>query len=149
MYNIPIASRAFLEADLDVRTNGLAFRLKHARRKLKKRSRPACATDKVHFHPAATRLTVAAPTVAAAETEAEFGKYFVPQVPESTTLLIPLAPTPTTRVPLAHTFAYDRHPLVPFLELSALHVDTERHASCVRALFEQLDATQAWDGHDV
>ena len=143
MYNIPIASRTFLEADLDVKTNGLAFRLKHARRKLKKRSRPACATDKVHFHPAATRLTVAAPTVAAAEAEAEFGKYFVPQVPESTTLLIPLAPTPTTRVPLAHTFAYDRHPLVPFLELSALHVDTERHASRVRALFEQLDATQA------
>jgi hypothetical protein len=144
MYNIPVASRAFLEADLDVRTKddrNLALKLKRARRKSKKRSRPACAGNKVHFHPAATR-----PTVAAAETEAEFGKYFVPQVPDvSTTLLIPLAPTPTTRVPLAHTFAYDRHPLVPFLELSALHIDTERHASRVRVLFEQLDAAQAWD----
>ena len=149
MYNIPVASRAFLEADLDVKTKddrGLALKLKHARRKSKKRSRPACASDKVHFHPAATRPTVATPAAAAADADAEFGKYFVPQVPDvSTTLLIPLAPTPTTRVPLAHTFAYDRHPLVPFLELSALHVDTERHASRVRTLFEQLDAAQAWD----
>ena len=149
MSNIPVASRAFLEADLDVKTKddrGLAFKLKHTRRKSKKRSRRACASDKVQFHPAATRRTVAAPTVTAVEAEAEFDKYFVPQVPDvSTTLLIPLAPTPTTRVPLAHTFVYDRHPLVPFLELSALRIDTERHASRVRTLFEQLDAAQAWD----
>jgi hypothetical protein len=147
MHNIPVATRAFLEADLDMKTTddrGLALKLRHARRKSKKRSRPACASDKVHFHPAATRPTVA--PVTAAGTEAEFDNYFAPQVPDvSTTLLIPLAPTPTTRVPLAHTFAYDRHPLVPFLELSALHVDTERHASRVRALFEQLDFAQAWD----
>jgi hypothetical protein len=147
MHNIPVVTRAFLEADLDTRTKDdrtLALRLKHARRKSKKRSRRACAGDNVHFHPAATRPTVVAPT--AAETKADFDKYFEPQVPDvSTTLLIPLAPTPTTRVPLAHTFAYDRHPLVPFLELSALRVDTERHASRVRALFEQLDFARAWE----
>lgn len=151
MHNIPVVTRAFLEADLDVRTKddrGMALRLKHTRRKSKKRSCRGCASDKVQFHPAATGPTVPAiaTTAAAGETEAEFDKYFVPQVPDvSTTLLIPLAPTPTTRVPLSHTFAYDRHPLVPFLELSALRVDTERHASRVRALFEQLDAAQAWD----
>ena len=142
MHNIPVVTRAFLEADLDMKTKddrGLALKLKHSRRKSKKRSRRGCASDKVQFHPAAT-------TAAAEETGIEFDKYFVPQVPDvSTTLLIPLAPTPTTRVPLSHTFAYDRHPLVPFLELSALRVDTERHASRVRALFEQLDAAQAWD----
>ena len=147
MHNIPVASRAFLEADLDMRTKddrGHALKLKHARRKSNKRSRRGCARDKVHFHPAATRPTVA--TTAATEPKAEFDKYFAAQVPDvSTTLLIPLAPTPTTRVPLAHTFAYDRHPLVPFLELSALHVDTERHASRVRALFEQLDFARAWE----
>lgn len=152
MHNIPVVTRAFLEADLDMRTkddSGLGLKLKHIRRKSKKRSRRGCASDKVQLHPAATRPTVAAiatTPAAAEETEAEFDKYFVPQVPEvSTTLLIPLAPTPTTRVPLSHTFAYDRHPLVPFLELSALRVDTERHASRVRGLFEQLDAAQAWD----
>ena len=144
MHNIPVATRAFLEADLDMKTKddrGMALKLKY-RRKSKKRSSRSCAGDKAHFHPAATRPTVAA----VEETEAEFDKYFVPQVPDvSTSLLIPLAPTPTTRVPLSHTFAYDRHPLVPFLELSALRVDTERHASRLRALFEQLDAAQAWD----
>ena len=144
MHNIPVVTRAFLEADLDMRTKedrGLALKLKYTRRKSKKRSSCGCASDKVQFHPAATR-----PTVAVEETVAELDKYFVPQVPDvSTTLLIPLAPTPTTRVPLSHTFAYDRHPLVPFLEFSALRVDTERHASRVRALFEQLDAAQAWD----
>jgi hypothetical protein len=151
MHNIPVVTRAFLEADVDVRTKndrGMALKLKHTRRKSKKRSCRGCASDKVQFHPAATGTTVAAiaTTGAAGETEAEFNKYFVPQVPDvSTTLLIPLAPTPTSRVPLSHTFAYDRHPLVPFLELSALRVDTERHASRVRALFEQLDAAQAWD----
>jgi hypothetical protein len=40
---------------------------------------------------------------------------------------------------------YDRHPLVPLLEFSALHVDAEWHAVRVRALFEQLDTTHAWD----
>jgi hypothetical protein len=146
MHNIPVVTRAFLEADLDMKLTddrGLALKLKHTRRKSKKRSSRGYASDKVQFHPATTRPTVAA--AAAEETEAELDKYFVPQVPDVSTTLIPLAPTPTTRVPLSHTFAYDRHPLVPFLELSALHVDTEWHASRVRALFEQLDAAQAWD----
>jgi len=146
MHNIPVASRAILEADFDTRTkhdSAMALKLKRNRTRSKKRAHPDCASTKLDFHPAATRPTVEA----AAESEAEIDKYFAPaQVPDvSTTLLVPLAPTPTTRVPLAHTFAYDRHPLVPFLELSALRVDTERHASRLRALFEQLDAAQVWD----
>ncbi|KAI0003372.1 hypothetical protein BJV74DRAFT_881808 [Russula compacta] len=155
MHNIPVASRAFLEADLDMRSkddHALALKLKHARRKSKKRSRRACASSKVHFHPtaaAATRPTVVPVPEPSAKAKAEtkFDQYFAPaQVPEvSTTLIVPLAPTPTSRVPLAHTFAYDRHPLIPFLEISTLHVDAERHASRVRVLFEQLDAAQAWD----
>src|SRR6266478_3213148 len=51
----------------------------------------------------------------------------------STTMLIPLVPTPTTHVPLSHTFTYDHHLPVPLLELSAICVDTVRHVSCVRA----------------
>ena len=154
MHNIPVASRAFLEADLDMRSKddsrgALASKLKRARNgKSKRRSRPVVCPgdDKLHFHPAASRPTALAPETEA-QTQAAFDEYFTPpQVPDvSTTLLIPLAPTPTSRVPLAHTFAYDQHPLVPFLEISALHVDAERHAARVRALFEQLDAARAWD----
>ena len=155
MHNIPVASRAFLEADLDMRSkddsrDALASKLRRARNgKSKRRSRPVCPADtKLHFHPAASRPTASAPeTEGQAQAQAEFDKYFAPpQIPDvSTTLLIPLAPTPTSRVPLAYTFAYDQHPLIPFLEISALHVDSERHAARVRALFEQLDAARAWD----
>ena len=140
IHNIPVASRAFLEADLDMRTRydpTLAFKLK-AERKKSRRGSPARAS-KVQIHPAAAR-----PASPAAQSE--FDQYFAPQVPDvSTTLLIPLAPTPTARVPLRRMFAYDHHPLIPFVELSALRIDTERHASRVRALFEQLDRAQVWD----
>ncbi|KAI0253809.1 hypothetical protein BJV78DRAFT_131509 [Lactifluus subvellereus] len=135
IHNIPVTSRAFLEADWDMRTRddtALAFKLKAQRKESRRGS--AARASKVQFHPAAARTTEPA-------AQAELDKYFAPQVPDvSTTLLIPLAPTPTARVPLPRMFAYDRHPLIPFVELSALHIDTDRHASRVRALFEQLDA---------
>ncbi|KAH9048271.1 hypothetical protein EDB84DRAFT_1458214 [Lactarius hengduanensis] len=144
IHNIPVASRAFLEAGLDTRTKDDSVRAFKAEKKSKKRSRPESLVrpTKVEFHPAATRR---GDDESAAATE--FDKYFVPpRVPDvSTTLLIPLAPTPTARVPLSHTLAYNRHPLIPLMELSALHVDSERHASRVKALFQQLDAAQVWD----
>jgi len=106
----------------------------------------------LHFHAAAATRAIA--TEAATEDKAkDFGKYFAPaQVPSvTTTLLVPLAPTPTARVPLSSHgfFAYDQHPLIPFLELSALRVDAERHAARVRALFERLDAARVWDAGGV
>ena len=143
IHNIPVASRAFLEAGRDTRTkDDDSVRAFKVEKKLKKRSRPESLvrSNKAEFYPAAaTRRD----DESAATTE--FDKYFVsPRVPDvSTTLLIPLAPTPTARVPLS--LSYDRHPLIPLMELSALHVDTERHASRVKALFEQLDAAQVWD----
>ncbi|KAH9051489.1 hypothetical protein EDB87DRAFT_1664661 [Lactarius vividus] len=144
IHNIPVASRAFLEAGLDTRTKDDSVRAFKAEKKSKKRSRPESLVrpSKVEFHPAAARR---GDDESVATTE--FDKYFVPpRVPDvSTTLLIPLAPTPTARVPLSHTLAYDRHPLIPLMELSALHVDSERHASRVKALFGQLDAAQVWD----
>jgi len=68
------------------------------------------------------------------KTVSEPEEYFVPHVSDtSSTILIPLVPTPTTHVPLSHIFTYDHQLPVPLLELSAICVDTERHASCVRA----------------
>jgi len=143
IHNIPVASRAFLEAGLDMKSTDDCLRTFKAEKKPKKRSHRAeslARPNDVEFHPAATRR---GEDKSAASTE--FDKYFVPTpVPDvSTTLLVPLAPTPTARVPLS--LSYDRHPLLPLMELSALHVDAERHASRVKALFEQLDAAQVWD----
>jgi hypothetical protein len=145
IHNIPMASRAFLEAGLEMKAKDDSSRTFKAEKKSKKSSRRAeslARTNNVEFHPAATRR---GEDKSAASTE--FDKYFLPTpVPDvSTTLLVPLAPTPTARVPLSHTLSYDRHPLLPLMELSALHIDAERHASRVKALFEQLDAAQVWD----
>ena len=145
IHNIPVASRAFLEAGLDMKAKDDSLHAFKTEKKPKKRSRRAeslVRPNNVDFHPAATRR---GEDKYAASTE--FDKYFVPTpVPDvSTTLLVPLAPTPTARVPLSHTLSYDRHPLLPLMELSALHVDAERHASRAKALFEQLDAAQVWD----
>ncbi|KAH9977315.1 hypothetical protein BGW80DRAFT_1288584 [Lactifluus volemus] len=146
IYNVPVTSRAFLQADLDMRTkDASAFKHKRAAHEEKERTKRhrRARTSKVEFHPVATTRTTAEPVVQATE----FDKYFAPaQVPDvSTTLLVPLAPTPTTRMPLAHMFTYDRHPLIPFVELSQLHIDAERHASRVKTLFDQLDTAQVWD----
>lgn len=144
IHNIPVASRALLEAGLDTRTKDDSVRAFKAEKKPKKRSRSEALAraDKVEFHPAATPRGEDKSTATT-----EFDKYFVPApVPDvSTTLLVPLAPTPTARVPLSHTLSIDRHPLLPLMELSALHVDAEHHASRVKALFEQLDASEVWD----
>jgi hypothetical protein len=149
IYNIPVTSRAFLQADLDMRTKddrALMFKRKEASAARKESTKRSCAesvaraSSKVPSRPATTHTTTD-PAV-----QADFDKYFAPQVSDiSTTLLIPLAPSPTARVPLAQMIAYDRHPLIPFVELSALHIDMECHASRVKALFEQLDAAQVWD----
>ena len=67
------------------------------------------------------------------ETVAEPEGYFLPHVSDAwTTILILLVPTRTTHVPLSYTFTYDHHLPVPFLQLSVIGVDTERHASCVK-----------------
>jgi hypothetical protein len=149
IYNIPVTGRAFLQADLDMRMkddHALVFKRKEAsatHKESKRRSGAeslALTSCKVPSCPATTHTTTDS-------VQADFDKHFAPlQTSDiSTTLLIPLAPTPTARVPLAHSLACDRHPLIPFAELSALHIDMERHASRVKVLFEQLDAAQVWD----
>ncbi|KAI0261085.1 hypothetical protein BC834DRAFT_845829 [Gloeopeniophorella convolvens] len=146
IYNVPVAARAFVEADWDTRTKQQpvpALKVRKEPSKQSKRAGPAPVCTKISFHPAAS-ATTAAPAA-----PAEYDDYFaLPCVPDvSATLLVPLAPTPTARAPLPLTpsYAQEQHPLLPFAELSALHIDHTRHSARVRALFEQLDAAQVWD----
>jgi hypothetical protein len=74
IYNVPVTSRAFLQADLDMRTkDASAFKHKRAAHKEKESTKRHCRarTSKVEFHPAATTRT-AEPVVQVTE----FDKYF-------------------------------------------------------------------------
>lgn len=89
------------------------------------------------------------PAAAEELTKVELDRYFpAPVVPNVTThLLIPLAPTPTSRLPLqlsppAHDMA---HPLLPLSELSSIHAHHGTHALRVSTLFARLDAAQVFD----
>ncbi|KAI0066323.1 hypothetical protein BV25DRAFT_1821241 [Artomyces pyxidatus] len=138
--NVPIAGRAFVEADWEMKMKEeRKLQLRKAKRSQKAKARRAVRAQEVEFHPAA------APEV---ETVAELNHYFPePAAPAvTTTLLIPLAPTPTSRLPLAPSPVETRHPLLPFSELSALHYDHMQHATRVSELFARLDGANVWGG---
>ncbi|KAI0029337.1 hypothetical protein K488DRAFT_88840 [Vararia minispora EC-137] len=146
--NVPVAGRAFVEADWDLRLQEEKGRFMKENAKKQKKQKKVKAE----------KITIC--TVPTAEADApievnasEFERYFptttapapVPGV--TTTLLIPLAPTPSSRLPLPalpKSSAPDAHPLVPFAELSSLHYDFARHNERVAALFARLDAADVW-----
>ncbi len=140
--NVPVAARAFCEADLDLKTQ------KKAAMRPKKYSK-----DEEHKQRRKQTIqlakTVSAPVAANEPTEVELNHYFpTPVVPSVTThLLIPLAPTPTSRLPLqlsppTHDVA---HPLLPLPELSSIHTHHGTHALRVSTLFARLDTAQVFD----
>ncbi|KAI0047060.1 hypothetical protein FA95DRAFT_1559488 [Auriscalpium vulgare] len=139
--NVPIAGRAFVEADWELRVKEERKQIARGAKKAEKaKAKTAVRAEEVHFHPAAS--------AADKENEAELEHYFpAPPTPAvSTTLLVPLAPTPTSRIPLSPTApSASAHPLLPFVELSALRYDHAQHSQRVSALFARLDAASVWD----
>jgi hypothetical protein len=80
------------------------------------------------------------------ESASEMDQYFTsPVVPSVTTLLlIPLAPTPTNRVPLPPDVS-DHPSLLPLPTLVSIHNSHEMHSLRVSALFSRLDAANVWE----
>jgi len=80
----------------------------------------------------------------------ELERYFSAPVPAVTTyLLVPLAPTPTSRMPLGPSGA-DSHTgsptlLHPLAELGSLHISHELHSLRVSSLFSRLDHGDVWN----
>ena len=84
---------------------------------------------------------------------AELDRYF-PVSPEqevTTYLLIPLAPTPTNRLPLRDNppLHSSTHPLLPFSLLSSLHTDHATHTLRVSTVFARLDGSRVFDNTEV
>ncbi|KAJ6593159.1 hypothetical protein B0H19DRAFT_1204918 [Mycena capillaripes] len=131
--NIPIAGRAFYEADWEL---NMGKEKQSKRRPSKKRAAPVQASKELLKPTPKPAAAVTAPS------ESDLEHYFAaPIVPDVTTyLLIPLAPTPTARAPLPE-FPTGRLPLPALL---AIHDSHDTHSLRVSSLFHRLDTADVW-----
>ncbi|KAG9318219.1 hypothetical protein JVU11DRAFT_300 [Chiua virens] len=136
--NVPIATRALWEAEWEVKTKKKEARRMHRATRNKTVSKsPEMLKPKPE--PITTELHYAA---------SELDVYFpVEPTPAVTThLLVPLAPTPTGRLPLlTRTDGGHAHPLLPISDLVSLHTSHRFHSLRVSTLFARLDAANVWD----
>lgn len=133
--NVPVVCRAFYEADLDLRKG-------HVKRP---RNRPSIQNktkevSKPHHNTRAMSFLQ--------DNEAEIARYFDDYVaPVTTYLLVPLAPTPSSRVPLSEepVLSMDMPMLLPPLSLlQQHHASFQRHAARVSSLFLRLNQASVW-----
>ncbi|KAG6845694.1 hypothetical protein H0H87_004955 [Tephrocybe sp. NHM501043] len=136
--NVPVAGRAIYNADLDFKSLQEKERVRKTRK-----TWPKKLGGKEMLKPRARDFsTKENQTINAAKREMELDKYFAaPVVPDVTTcLLIPLAPTPTARVPLPE----NPGSFLPLPALASIHNTHEMHSLRVSSLFSRLDAFNVW-----
>lgn len=145
--NVPVSGRALWEADWEVNMNKERERLRVQRYGKKQELK---ARKEEMQQPRAVQKALFETTE---DSGAEMNVYFPTVVtPEVTTrLLIPLAPTPTSRVPLSvcPPVTSAEHPLLPLPLLGSIHAEHGTHALRVSSLFARLDAARVFDEHGV
>ena len=137
--NVPIAGRALYEADWDIK---IRKEREMMRKSLKgKSSKKSSAKEMLK----PKNLQENKPAKQSA-VESELDQYFATPVTSDVTtcLLIPLAPTPTSRVPL-DPLASTNTSFLPLGELASLHAHCEIHSLRVSSLFSRLDAANVWE----
>ena len=128
--NAPISLRAFTEADWELETKG------KQPAKMKRQEAPEMKKTKEMAKPIEKKVQ---PVL---ETQAEFDHYFaIPPAEAITNLLVPLAPTPSSRQPLPPTPSPSLIPLSILLDVHASH---ELHSLRVSTLFSRLDDGEVW-----
>ncbi|KAJ7781581.1 hypothetical protein B0H16DRAFT_1298996 [Mycena metata] len=136
--NVPIAGRAFYEADWDL--DSPKERL-HRKRRPSKKAAAVATHSKELLKPTAAKKAQVTLSAPAEESATELNRYFAAPAAEVTTyLLVPLAPTPTARAPLPE-FPSGRLPLPALL---AMHNEHDTHALRVSSLFHRLDTADVW-----
>jgi len=148
VHNVPIAGRAFWEADLDFHGKPRHEWMKFGKENSKKQEK----TNEMIKAPSPL-FTVKPESTASVTTvsDSAFEHYFpAPRSAGLTTyLLIPLAPTPTTRHPLSASplsrSRRDAERLLLIPEIAALHTSHTTHTLRVSSLFARLDAGNVWD----
>lgn len=138
--NAPILGRAVYEADMDglkaKRDAKGKMRLVTKDKKTRRRGQMMKARETARHAPA---------TEAEETMEEERERYFPAKAvaPVTTHLLVPLAPTPTARMPLPQDSNSSLR-LLPLSEISRLHASHSTHALRVSSLFARLDAGDVW-----
>lgn len=129
--NVPVALRAFTEADWELETRG-----KQPVKVVKRKETPKVKKTKEMARVAEKKVQPVS------ETQVEFDHYFAaPTTEVITNLLIPLAPTPSSRHPLPSTLSPS---LIPLSILMDVHASHELHSIRVSSLFSRLDAAKVW-----
>ncbi|KIK54494.1 hypothetical protein GYMLUDRAFT_48643 [Collybiopsis luxurians FD-317 M1] len=138
--NVPITGRALYEADWDVRMQSERDAMKKS---LKGKSSKAGPKEMLRAKNVISSISVPDTTP---ESAPEMDHYFAaPSNPSvTTTLYIPLAPTPTHRVPLPPDIS-EHSSLLPLPSLASIHNSHEVHSLRVSALFSRLDAANVWE----
>ncbi|KAH7928211.1 hypothetical protein BV22DRAFT_1031032 [Leucogyrophana mollusca] len=139
--NVPVATRALWEAEWDIKTK------KELKRRFRKKENQRMKKSGEMIKPKTKEEPF---TFSISETAEELEHYFAaPQSAQVTThLLVPLAPTPTFRLPLsAHSGSpIDiTHPLLPIADVATTHHLHRTHSLRVSSLFARLDAANVWD----
>jgi hypothetical protein len=147
---VPIAGRAFWEADWEIKVQKERDMMKVKKYKGKGKENKK-GKEMMKAKQEKIRATKTVEEEKQEELKTELEHYF-PTAPVDLTvttyLLIPLAPTPTSRLPLPLTpsaSSSTNHPLLPFSYIAAVHTDHATHSLRVSTLFARLDAGRVFD----
>ncbi|EJD46126.1 hypothetical protein AURDEDRAFT_113799, partial [Auricularia subglabra TFB-10046 SS5] len=137
--NVPVAGRALLEADFDfTAAPGQRLRLVKQQKTTKKTSK-----SKAKPRTAAPVIIEESQEKLDAEALAQYFKA-APAASVVAYLDIPLAPTPSGRMPLAE-HPLPGPPMAPLQQLAEAHATHSKHAIRVASLFRRLDAARVWE----
>jgi len=146
--NVPIAGRAFLEADWEIKGVPGDEKIKLIGKeeyKSQEKTQEMMKPNKASIFALPSESTVTS------EIDSELEHYFptsyTPKHPNQTAyLLIPLAPTPTDRLPLSATAPrHSAEELLPLRQLASIHTSHSTHSLRVSTLFARLDVGKVWD----
>jgi hypothetical protein len=141
--NVPIATRAFWEADWEIKMREEREKMlqKPKIHKAKKSHR------KLSLQPRNQDRILKSVTFEEADHESDLQQYFdSPASAQVTTvLLVPLAPTPTSRAPLPSNPPSHEPILLPLSVLATMHSDYTAHSHRVSTLFARLDLAYVWN----
>ncbi|KAI5118421.1 hypothetical protein M0805_005505 [Coniferiporia weirii] len=136
--NVPVAGRAFYEADWHVE-----------RKKMKNKVKMSLKAKEQKENARYRSLTKPSSGKTSFSTVEELDRYFpvcAPAAPGVTTvLLVPLAPTPTSRVPLSDAPRTLEPHLLPLSDLQDIVSSHRVHSLRVSSLFARLDARRVWE----